>query len=572
GFGVNVNNSTGVITADTTSGKLATQNYVNNRYTGGTGISVNNSTGVITNTGVVTETDPVANAKSVSVTAGYGLTGGGSNTLGNNPSFTLNVDTTKLATQNYVNNRYTSGFGVNVNNSTGIVSADTTKVTTMNYVNNRYTSGFGVNVNNSTGVVSADTTKVTTTNYVNNRYTSGFGVNVNNSTGVITADTTSGKLATQNYVNNKFSGTPNYLAVFTGSNSLGNSIVQQPDIHNLFVNGTLHLASGNTGDTISANNTAGLTLESRGNLYGRVLLTLQNITGSNGAVFQMPDPGSPQLVDFAFKVVSTQRNIRFETRPTYVKSGGPEFHIGGTSPDNPQLLVADNYGAFQNALSIGKYTTPGYTLDVNGTGNFTGSLTLGSALIASGSAGTTGQVLVSQGAGNAPQWQNPSTALNAWSLTGNAGTTPGTNFLGTTDNQDLVFKTNNTEQMRITNAGNVGIGTSNPQANLHVIGSFELGANGTPLTNIIKTSVTPSVPFNFNFDWTTSKKISVTVTGANPGNIVIVNPRGGLPTHYGIGWAAVTAPNTVTINIINTGNNDANPSTQNITFDILIIQ
>jgi hypothetical protein len=28
----------------------------------------------------------------------------------------------------------------------------------------------------------------------------------------------------------------------------------------------------------------------------------------------------------------------------------------------------------------------------------------------------------------------------AWSLTGNAGTTPGTNFIGTIDNQDLVFK------------------------------------------------------------------------------------------------------------------------------------
>jgi len=33
----------------------------------------------------------------------------------------------------------------------------------------------------------------------------------------------------------------------------------------------------------------------------------------------------------------------------------------------------------------------------------------------------------------------------AWSLTGNAGTTPGTNFIGTTDNQDLVFKRNGIE-------------------------------------------------------------------------------------------------------------------------------
>ncbi|AZA82653.1 hypothetical protein C1637_20630 [Chryseobacterium lactis] len=40
-----------------------------------------------------------------------------------------------------------------------------------------------------------------------------------------------------------------------------------------------------------------------------------------------------------------------------------------------------------------------------------------------------------------------------WNLTGNAGTTPGTNFIGTTDNQSLVFKTNNTEKMRINPEG-----------------------------------------------------------------------------------------------------------------------
>lgn len=32
---------------------------------------------------------------------------------------------------------------------------------------------------------------------------------------------------------------------------------------------------------------------------------------------------------------------------------------------------------------------------------------------------------------------------NGWSLTGNSGTTPGTNFIGTTDAQDIVFKRNN---------------------------------------------------------------------------------------------------------------------------------
>ncbi|GGG58227.1 hypothetical protein [Epilithonimonas arachidiradicis] len=40
-----------------------------------------------------------------------------------------------------------------------------------------------------------------------------------------------------------------------------------------------------------------------------------------------------------------------------------------------------------------------------------------------------------------------------WSLTGNAGITPGANFIGTTDSKDLVFKTNNTEWIRLTTKG-----------------------------------------------------------------------------------------------------------------------
>ncbi|WP_156122774.1 hypothetical protein [Chryseobacterium sp.] len=37
----------------------------------------------------------------------------------------------------------------------------------------------------------------------------------------------------------------------------------------------------------------------------------------------------------------------------------------------------------------------------------------------------------------------------SWSLTGNSATDPTTNFIGTTDNKDLVFKTNNAERLRI---------------------------------------------------------------------------------------------------------------------------
>lgn len=69
------------------------------------------------------------------------------------------------------------------------------------------------------------------------------------------------------------------------------------------------------------------------------------------------------------------------------------------------------------------------------------------------------------------QWSRLMNAQsNDWTLTGNAGTNPATNFIGTTDAQDVVLRTNNTERMRVEAAGDVGIGTANPNHNLHVVG------------------------------------------------------------------------------------------------------
>jgi hypothetical protein len=68
---------------------------------------------------------------------------------------------------------------------------------------------------------------------------------------------------------------------------------------------------------------------------------------------------------------------------------------------------------------------------------------------------------------------------SSWGLNGNSGTNSSSNFLGTSDNTDLVFKTNNTEKMRITSGGKIGIGTSTPLASVHIVGNNGLVAEGT---------------------------------------------------------------------------------------------
>ena len=62
-----------------------------------------------------------------------------------------------------------------------------------------------------------------------------------------------------------------------------------------------------------------------------------------------------------------------------------------------------------------------------------------------------------------------------WNTDGNAGTTPLTHFIGTTDNQDLIIRTDSIERVRILGPnGNFGIGTTTPEEKLDVEGNIEL--------------------------------------------------------------------------------------------------
>jgi hypothetical protein len=70
------------------------------------------------------------------------------------------------------------------------------------------------------------------------------------------------------------------------------------------------------------------------------------------------------------------------------------------------------------------------------------------------------------GTSNFPNWMRltPSNENVDWKLTGNSGTNPVNDFIGTTDSKPLIFRTNGLERMRITENGNLGVGTIAPQS------------------------------------------------------------------------------------------------------------
>lgn len=109
--------------------------------------------------------------------------------------------------------------------------------------------------------------------------------------------------------------------------------------------------------------------------------------------------------------------------------------------------------------------------------------------------GTAGYFLTSGGPGAPPSWTDPGGTY--WSLLGNGSTNPLTNFLGTTDVQPLVIRTNNVERLRVNATGEVGIGTSASGGYLlHVS-----GVQGTPnvrLQSVSGVTATSTIPAGFD--------------------------------------------------------------------------
>jgi hypothetical protein len=166
-----------------------------------------------------------------------------------------------------------------------------------------------------------------------------------------------------------------------------------------------------------------------------------------------------------------------------------------------------------------------------------------------------GQLMIRSGG----YWQalsNTAALNNYWSVDGNTNGT--VQRLGTLDNNDLPFVTNNTERLRLTASGSVGVGTSSPNSStkLDVDGAVKLGTSGSIINNVLAFEYLFASSFLVGggvagLGWysTNSTDLFITLPAAlnGPRATVSVSPNFDLPA--GVSIASAYAVNSTTIKV-----------------------
>ncbi len=241
-----------------------------------------------------------------------------------------------------------------------------------------------------------------------------------------------------------------------------------------------------------------------------------NIGNGNTAI------GSGALLDNS----SGSNNVAIGVNAGMHETGNNNFYVDslGRNDEADGRLKSLIYGKF-DASTANQFVNINGTLGIlDSTGAYYTKITGGSQSgdisytlpTAQGGAST---VLTNDGSG-VLSWAS---AGNNWSLTGNAGTDPATNFIGTTDAQPLIFKVNNVQAGKIEN-GNAFYGYSSAGSNLsgtqnvaigqgtfsqNTIGNYNTAIGTQALTNNISGSGNVAIGQNAGYYETTSNNLYI---------------------------------------------------------------
>lgn len=326
------------------------------------------------------------------------------------------------------------------------------------------------------------------------------------------------------------SGTTNYIPKFTASGTIGDSAIvdnaSYVDVRKSFQVSSL----AGTGALMTITSNAADTVEFRA----------INSSGGNKELFYFGSTVS--FYTGALDVNSTTERMTITptgnvgigvTSPTAAK-----FQLSGSN-SLPLAYLYNNSGSAGNVPGV--YIEAGtnasdYALSVNSSLGASRLYVRGDGNVGIGTSSPTTYSLAGKhmevfGGGDYSFIHNNTNTVKSFYAINEAGLTAA---LYTFSNHPLLFGTNNTERMRITSSGNVGIGTSSPSYKLSIVGpngqnsiSWTDNVNNTGYLGIRGTAAAIAADNNLVFETAGVEKMRVTTNGN-----VLVNRSADVPSIY----------------------------------------